>query len=62
MTEQHQNLETDQTIQAGEQTSQNDANDSANLRRQARSVVSEAGADRKRSTGGIDSLGGGRLP
>ncbi|MCU0088571.1 MULTISPECIES: hypothetical protein [Pseudomonas] len=62
MKEQHQNQDTDQPTQTGEQTPQNDAANGDSLSRQKRSLVSEATADRKRSTGGIDSLGGGRLP
>lgn len=62
MNEQQQNQDTDQPIQTGEQTPKNDAANGDSLRRQTRSIVSEAAADRKRSTGGIDSLGGGRLP
>lgn len=62
MNEQQQNQDTDQPIQTGEHTPKNDAANSDSLRRQTRSIVSEVAADRKRSTGGIDSLGGGRLP
>lgn len=61
MNEQHPNQETDQPIQTGEQTPQIDEAKSDSLRRQTRSIVNEATADRKRSTGGMDSLGGGRL-
>ncbi|MBX8467820.1 hypothetical protein K5E37_02150 [Pseudomonas sp. RIT778] len=62
MNEQHRNQDTDQPTQTGEQTPQNDAANSNSPRRQTRSIVSEAAADKKRGTGGIDSLGGGRLP
>lgn len=63
MNEQHQNQDPDQPIQTDEQTPQNDATDNTDiLKRQTRSVASEVATDRKRSTGGIDSLGGGRLP
>ncbi|WP_192564140.1 hypothetical protein [Pseudomonas gozinkensis] len=62
MNEQHQNQDTDQPIQTDEQTPQNDATDNSSLRRQTRSIVGEAAVDRKRGTGGIDSLGRGRLP
>ncbi|MBH3406853.1 hypothetical protein I5P86_17515 [Pseudomonas glycinae] len=61
MNEQHPNQETDHPIQTGERTPQNDAANSDSPRRQTRSVMNEATAGRKRGTGGIDSLGGGRL-
>lgn len=62
MNEQHQNQETDQPIQTDEQAPQNGAANSESPKRQTRSIESEAAADKKRGTGGIDSLGGGRLP
>lgn len=61
MNEKQQNQDIDQPIQTGERTPQNDAANSDSRRRQTRSIVNEATADRKRSTGGMDSLGGGRL-
>ncbi|MCX2541559.1 hypothetical protein [Pseudomonas sp. COW5] len=62
MNEQHQNQGTYQPIQTGGQAPQDEAANSDSLKRQTRSIRSEVAADRKRSTGGIDSLGGGRLP
>lgn len=61
MNEQHQNQDTDQPTHTVEQALQDDAANRDSLTRKARSIVSEAAADRKRSTGGMDSLGGGRL-
>ncbi len=61
MNEQHQNQDTDQPIQTDEQTPPNDVTNRDSMSRQKRSVVSETSADRKRVTGGMDSLGGGRI-
>ncbi|KQV12891.1 hypothetical protein ASC74_07210 [Pseudomonas sp. Root329] len=38
------------------------ADETNTLTRKTRSIDSENSADRKRGTGGLDSLGGGRLP
>ncbi len=62
MNAQHWNQAIVEPIQTDEQTPPNDATNSDSMSRQKRSVVNEASADRKRSSGGIDSLGGGRLP
>ncbi|WP_432219094.1 hypothetical protein ACREYJ_09485 [Pseudomonas kribbensis] len=61
MNEQHQNQDTDQPIQTDEQTSPNDSTDSDNLKRQKRSVMGEGSDKKKKGTGGMDSLGGGRI-
>jgi hypothetical protein len=59
MTQQDQTLNT-------ETSSPHDAiapqTDSANLNRQKRSVDEQSDVDRKNGSGGLDSLGGGRLP
>ncbi|WP_085700213.1 hypothetical protein [Pseudomonas sp. B26(2017)] len=61
MNEQHQNQDGDEPIQTDEQTPQNDVTDSNSLKRQKRSTKGNAAADRKKGTGGMDSLGGGRI-
>lgn len=61
MNEQQQNQDTDQPIQTDEQTPPHDATSSDSMSRQKRSVMIETSADRKRDTGGMDSLGGGRI-
>ncbi|WJK11775.1 hypothetical protein [Pseudomonas fluorescens] len=61
MNEQHHSQDTDQPIQTDEQTPQNDATNSDNLKRQKRSVMGEGSAKKKKGSGGMDSLGGGRI-
>ncbi len=63
MTQQDETLNTEPSIPDGAPTQLNDSPGTTdNLNRQKRSVDNESAADRKRGSGGLDSLGGGRLP
>ena len=62
MTQQDEHLNTEPSMTDGALTPLNDSTSTTNNpNRQKRSVDTDSAADKKRGSGGLDSLGGGRL-